>query len=73
MGIDERQQLALRAIVTAVMGTIEDAGALGAPSGVLYAALSAHGCSLEQFSSLMAALVRSGRVRQTANVYYYTA
>lgn len=63
------QAQALRAIVAAVVDAIAAAGPLGAPGGTLYAALMAHGCTLSQFESLMAALVRAGKVTRSGDLY----
>ena len=57
------------AIVEAVLDTIK-ASPDGAPGGHLYAALMHHGCSLEQFESIMHILVASGRVRKSGHVYH---
>lgn len=64
------QAMALRAIVGAVVQAVAEAGPTGAPSGVLYAALTAHGCSLSQYQSLMGALVRNGTLRADGDVYF---
>jgi hypothetical protein len=64
------QAEALRKVVTAVLDTIREAGPLGAPGGVIYAALMHVGCTLEQYEQLMGALVRSGRVRREGECYF---
>lgn len=63
------QLKALRGICDAVVSTVKESGPMGAPAGILYAALMAHGCSLSQFQSLMAGLVRAGKVTQHGDVY----
>lgn len=55
-----------------VLEVIRDAGSMGAPSGVLYAALMSHGCTLSQYQSLMAPLERRGFVRLDADCYTLT-
>lgn len=66
------QAQALRLIVSATVDAVRAAGPTGAPAGVLYAAMMGHGCTLSQFTSLMGALVRTGKVTQSdcGNLYY---
>ena len=66
------QTKALRAIGHAILESIAAAGSLGAPSGVLYSALMAHGCRLSQYQSIMAGLERAGLVSQSAHCYTLT-
>jgi hypothetical protein len=68
--ITSQQAQALRVIVDATVDEVKVAGDRGAPGGVLYAALMAHGCSLSQFESLMDALVRLGKVRRQGHLYF---
>ncbi len=65
-----QQATALKMICAAVVDVIKCAGDLGAPGGVLYAALMAHGCSLNQFESLMGAMVRAGVVQKRGDLYF---
>lgn len=64
------QMNALRAIVVAVTEAVRAAGATGAPGGVLYAALMAQGCTLNQFESLMGALTRAGKLSKCGECYF---
>ncbi len=63
--------LALRRILDAVCEAVKAAGPLGAPGGHLYAALMAHGCTMEQFNGIMAGLVRAGKLRKSGECYHY--
>ncbi len=65
----EAQKRALILIVSAITETIKEAGELGAPGGVMYAALMSQGCTLNQFESIMGALVRMGRVTKDGDCY----
>lgn len=56
----------------AVLDAIIEAGERGAPSGVLYAALMARGCTLNQFQSLMRPLVIRGFVTESGDCYRIT-
>ncbi len=66
----EAQKRALILIVSAITDTIKEAGEFGAPGGVMYAALMAHGCSLNQFESIMGTLVRLGKVEKRGECYF---
>jgi hypothetical protein len=65
-----QQISALKMIADAVIDSVKAAGSLGAPGGVLYAALMAHGCTLEQFESIMSALVQAGKLTQRGHLYF---
>lgn len=60
---------ALRLLVLASLEAIAAAGPAGIPAGLLYAVLMTQGCTLNQFESLMAALVTTGKVRKQGQVY----
>lgn len=59
----------LLAIIDAVYQTIVETPE-GAPGGVLYAGLMGHGISLDQFETLMGALVMSGKVEKRGECYF---
>lgn len=61
---------ALKAICAATLDAIAAAGKLGCPAGSLYSSLMTHGCSFNQFQSLMAGLIRAGKVRQSGQLYF---
>lgn len=61
---------ALKAVCDAVLASVKAAGSLGAPAGTLYAALMAYGCTLEQFESIMGALVRIGMLKKRGHLYF---
>ena len=60
---------AIRQIADAIVDTVREAGPMGAPGGVMYAALMAHGCTLSQFEQLMAGLVSVGRLTKHDECY----
>jgi len=62
---------AVRRIGVAILETVRESGALGAPGGHLYAALMAHGCTLHQFEQIMGGLERAGMVRKSGDCYHY--
>lgn len=67
------QLKALKAICDGILETVQLAGPLGAPGGHLYAALMAHGVSLEQFEQLMGGLVAGKLLRKQGDCYFVTA
>lgn len=64
------QKRALILLVSAITDTIKEAGEMGAPGGIMYAALMAHGCTLNQFQSIMGTLVRLGRIEKRGECYF---
>lgn len=65
----------LHELATASLGVIEAVeagGDRGAPAGVVYAAMQAHGASFTQFLSLMSTLVRPGYLTLEDNCYRKT-
>lgn len=58
MNITEVLELAVDCIIEAA----RTAGPMGAPSGVVYAALSAHGMTLNVYQQIIDALVNTGRI-----------
>lgn len=70
MAITERQRAALHDVIDAVLNAVRAGGPTGAPGGVIYASLMAGGCSFNQYTSLMAGLVRHGKLRQDGDLYF---
>ena len=67
-----QQIQAVREIGQAIVQTVKEAGEpVGAPGGILYAALMASGCSFSQFQSIMGTLVRAGYLRQSGDCYHW--
>jgi hypothetical protein len=60
----------LRMVADAILSTVREAGPLGAPGGVIYAALMAQGCTLHQFQQIMGGLVRAGMLTQDGDCYH---
>jgi len=61
---------ALLAICEAVVDVVKAGGPLGTPSGNLYAVLMTHGATLEQYETLMGALVAAGRITKRGQLYF---
>jgi len=68
--LTDKQREALRLVVAATLDAVKAAMPIGAPGGVIYAALMGQGCTLNQYTSLMAALVRNGKLRQDGDLYF---
>ena len=60
----------LTLILDAIVESIAVAGTHGAPGGVLYSALMAQGCTLNQFNQLMTLLIAQKRVTQSGQLYF---
>jgi predicted methyltransferase len=56
----------------AVLETIEESGSLGAPSGVLYAALSSKGVSLSIYQQMIASMGKNGFVTESDHCLHIT-
>ena len=60
----------LRMVADAIIDAVKAAGPLGAPAGVLYAALMGHGCTLSQFEQIMGGMVRAGLLTRSGDLYH---
>lgn len=67
---ENRTTVAALQIVQAVLDTIVEAGAEGAPATSIYMACQMQGLSHESYETIMSILVRSGRVWQANHVFY---
>jgi hypothetical protein len=65
----EAQIKLLRMIADAIIDSVKAAGPLGAPGGVIYAALMAEGCTLSQYEQIMSGLVRAGKLTRHGDLY----
>ena len=63
----ERAIKVLRLTCAAILDAAERGGTLGAPSGVIYAAMSQYGMNLPMYQQIIAALVDAGRIRVQNN------
>ena len=59
----EQAVQAVRQIATIIEETAREAGPLGAPSGLVYAALMGVGITLDTYQAILDAMVQAGRVR----------
>lgn len=66
MSITREQIESSLAVVRAVAETIRDAKEV--PSGTIYAALSAKGCSMTSYESIIRMLVNGGLIRKSGHV-----
>lgn len=61
---------ALMEVLNALVDAVRVTGKAGCPEGTLYATLMGHGCTLNQFNSIIGALVSAGRLRKEGHVLY---
>lgn len=64
------QAKVLRFIAGAVIEAVAAAGPTGAPGGILYAALMAHGCTYDQFTQIMGGLVQAKLLTKSGECYH---
>ena len=69
MAYTPEQARAIRAIAKAVVDTVNETPT-GAPGGLIYAALMAHGVSFSQYQGLMRGLLATGKVRQEGDLFF---
>lgn len=60
--MNAEQVAALRLAIDCILEAATVAGSLGAPSGVIYAAMMEHGMKLSTYESLLDALQRAGKI-----------
>jgi hypothetical protein len=63
---------AIRAAANVIEETAREAGPIGAPSGLVYAALSAQGMTLDTYTQILGAMELWGRIRLSGDVIYAT-
>jgi hypothetical protein len=61
----------MRIVCDLIVGAVKEAGDLGVPGGLLFAAMRTQRISLAQFEQLMAALVRTGKLRKRGELYFW--
>jgi len=67
---NEQKQALIKMVWESIIEAVREAGSQGAPGGHLYAALMAHGFSLEQFQTIMGSLVRVGELEKRGECYF---
>lgn len=65
----EQTVKALKLVMDAIVDTVKEAPD-GAPEGAVYAALMHFGCSLDTYNSIIAALVKAGKLRKSGHLLY---
>ncbi len=53
---------ALKLACACILEAAQAAGPLGAPSGIVYAAMMEHGMTLDVYETILAGLVQAGRI-----------
>jgi hypothetical protein len=59
---------AIREIANIIEETAREAGALGVPSGVVYAALMGVGINLDTYQALLASMEQAGRIKLSGDL-----
>ena len=54
-------------VIKAVVDTVKESGPMGAPCGVIYSALMAQGCTLNQYQQIEAMIIRAGLVKKSCD------
>ena len=57
-------------MVNVIVEAVKETGTNGAPEGPMYAALMAHGCTLDQFNLLVDLAVRAGKLRKRGHLLF---
>jgi len=65
-----QQIAALRQIGRAIVESVRAAGEMGAPGGIIYAALMAQGCTFDQYQQIMGGMTRAGVLTQDGDLFY---
>ncbi len=65
----QEQIQALRAVAAMFIDAVRAAGDLGAPAGVMYAAVMGR-LSLHQFEQITSGLVRAGKLRKEGDLFF---
>lgn len=55
---------AIAVIATAIEEAVKEAGPMGAPSGVIYAAVMATGISLDMYNAIIKAMINEKKITQ---------
>lgn len=71
--MNQQALASLTLAVKTIMDAVEAAGSQGAPSGPMYAAMSAHGMTLNAYNSIIGALESAGKIRQSGQVLYFVS
>ena len=66
------QAAALQHVAAAILEAVDAARKLGAPSGVVYAALMGQGCTLEQYQKIISGLARAGMLDTAGDLLHCT-
>lgn len=64
------QLLAIKALCDSIVAAVDAGGDDGASGGILYAALMSQGCTLDQFSGIMAGMVGAGLLCKVGERYF---
>jgi hypothetical protein len=69
MALTIEQKRAIAGVLEGIVDAVKVAGPMGAPGGVLYAAMMGH-MSYQTFETVMGALVQAGKVSRRGQCYF---
>ena len=58
-------------LISAIIESVKEGGAFGAPSGHIYAAFSSIGCPLDAYEILLARAVKTGKIKKRGHLLFY--
>lgn len=67
---DDVKTTVRRLVMQAIYDVVASTGTAGAPAGVVYAALSQHGCSMQVYQAFEDALCEVGVLKKQANLLF---
>lgn len=68
MALTEQQAEAIRKLADIIEETAREAGPMGAPSGVVYAALMGVGITLDTYQSMLGIMEQQGRITVSSDL-----
>jgi hypothetical protein len=71
-GLESPMQIMTK-VADAITESVALAGAAGVNGGLLYSTLMLHGCTLQQFNTIMSVLCEYGKLRKDGDLYFAVA
>lgn len=68
MAMTQTQAQVARLVARVIVQAVSESGRRGLPSGHLYATLSSHGCTIDQYNSFIESLVGLGILKEEDHV-----
>ena len=69
--MNQQQQIkAMQTVIHGVLDAVAAGGPMGAPAGIMYAAMAASGCTLDQFDMITQAVCRAGLISRDGDLFH---